>query len=64
MYYLTTYTYIEQLKHRRKLGFKYNTIEEIIIFFYCYNIAYKIVQWLKSEEFKKIIKEYKEKKQK
>lgn len=53
MYYLTNYTYLEQLKHKRKLGFKYNTIEELIIVLYAYNLSLSIIKFLK---------EYKEKK--
>lgn len=61
MYYLTTYTYIEQIKHKHKLGFKYTLFEELILVLYAVNIAYSIIKWLKSEECKKLIKKYKEK---
>lgn len=61
MYYLSTYTYIEQLKHKRKLGFKYNEIETIIMVFYALKIAHQIINYIKSKEFKNYIKKLKEK---
>lgn len=59
MYYLCKYDYIEQLKHKIRLGFKLNDIEIIIFTFYCINLSFKIIDFIQSKEFKYLLKEFK-----